>query len=812
MSALAAERCFHCGEALAGSMLTARIADRDEPVCCRGCLAVAELIAGAGLIDYYRLRESSGARPAASAGNDDRWTALNRTEVAAQFVHTSGDTQSVTLAVDGLRCAACSWLVDRMLQTLPGVIDASTNAATGRTHVRWRRAQLGLGDVARCIADLGYQPHALGAGSAEEFQQRERRDALKRLAVAGFGMMQVMMFAVAVYAAELAHEVMDPTLLQFFRAVSLLVTTPVVFYAGAPIFAGAWRNLQTRTLGMDVPVALALALAYGASLYNALWVSAGEVYFDSVTMFIFFLTLARYVQMTVRHRTIDLSDALARQLPDHAHRVGPEGAADVPVSALRPGDVVAVRHGEILPADGELIDAQAHLDEAMLTGESIPVSRSRGERVSAGTLNVGNPVQVRVLATASGTTLAHIASLLQHAQAQKPTMARSADLAATRFLRYVLGAAGLTCGLWLVLDPSRAFAATLSVLVVACPCAFAIATPAAISAAIANLARRGVLVTRIDALEALARVDRVVFDKTGTLTRGDIVVRSCTAVGSLAQDECRELAAAIEAASEHPLARAFSRLGGRRVAEDVRSVPGAGMEGVVEGRRYRIGTANFVAQLWGATNPPRDPGEGGSVIVLGDEQEPLAWFELHDEARENASSAVASLMQMQVVPQIVSGDSEAAVGALAFRCGIPEYRARCTPEQKLSHVQTMQAGGHRVAMVGDGVNDAPVLGAADLAIAMGRGAALAQSSADMILVRDDLAAIPQAIRLSRRMLRIARQNLSWSALYNFGSLPLAAAGLIPPWLAALGMSVSSMAVMLNAARLLPRRVASGGRQ
>ena len=320
MSALAAERCFHCGEALAGSTFTARISGHDEPVCCAGCLAVAELIAGAGLSDYYRLRENPGVRPERSTSADDRWAALNLPEVAAQFVRTAGDADAVTLAVDGLRCTACGWLVDHMLQALPGVMDASTNAATGRTHVRWERSQLGLGDVARCIADLGYRPIPLGDGSTEEAQQHERRDALKRLAVAGFGMMQVMMFAVAVYSADLAHEIMDPTLLKFFRTVSLLVTTPVVFYAGAPIFAAAWRNVQTRSLGMDVPVALALALAYGASLYNALWAGAGEVYFDSVTMFIFFLTLARYVQMLVRHRTIALSDALLEAVPDHAHR------------------------------------------------------------------------------------------------------------------------------------------------------------------------------------------------------------------------------------------------------------------------------------------------------------------------------------------------------------------------------------------------------------------------------------------------------------------------------------------------------------
>jgi Cu2+-exporting ATPase len=806
MSALAATRCFHCGEALDGSALTARIAGRDEPVCCGGCLAIAELIAGAGLIEYYRLRENPGVRPESSANADDRWAGLSRPEVAAQFVRSSGDMDAVTLAVDGLRCAACSWLVDRMLRALPGVADASTNAATGRTHVRWRRAQLNLGDVARCIADLGYRPHPLGDGSVEGVQQHERRDALKRLAVAGFGMMQVMMFAVAVYAADLAHEVLDPTLLSFFRIVSLLVATPVVFYAGAPIFAAARRNLQTRTLGMDVPVALALALAYGASIFNALWAGTGEVYFDSVTMFIFFLTLARYVQMLVRHRTISLSDALARQLPDHAHRMEIDGPSDVPIAALRPGDIVLVRRGEILPADGELTCAEARIDEAMLTGESVPVRKHQGERVTAGTLNVGHPIQVRVLATSTGTTISNIVSLLQHAQAQKPSLAGSADVAATRFLRYVLLAAGATCAIWLVLDPGRAFAATLAVLVVACPCAFAIATPAAISAATANLARRGVLVTRIDALETLARIDRIVFDKTGTLTRGDIAIRRCVPLGRLVETECRKLAAALEVASEHPLARAFVPSGHRHQAEAVRSIPGAGMEGTIDGRRYRIGAAHFVAELRGPVDRTRDESRANStVVILGDDQEALARFELHDEARATARSAITSLADMRVTPQIMSGDSESAVGSLAFECGVQEYRARCTPEQKLTHLQTMQAIGHRVAMVGDGVNDAPVLGAADLAIAMGRGAALAQTSADLILVGENLDAIPQAVQLSRRMLRIARQNLGWSALYNFGSLPLAAIGLIPPWLAALGMSLSSIAVVLNAARLLPHR-------
>lgn len=798
--------CFHCNEPLLGSVLTARISERNEPVCCHGCRAVAELIAGAGLADYYRFREVAGARPDPTATASDTWTALNRPEVAQQFIRTAGETDSVVLAVDGLRCAACSWLIDRVLKGTPGVREATINGATGRAYVSWRRSEAALGDICRAIAHLGYRPQPLKADGGGDLQQEERRDALKHLAVAGFGMMQVMMFAVAVYCANLAGETIDAPLLAFFRYVSLLVATPVMFYAAAPVFASAQRNLRTRTVGMDVPVTIALVLAYSASVWNTFRGTDATVYFDSVTMFIFFLTLARFVQMSVRQRTVEITEALARQLPSYAHKVEGGAVCEVPLSALQPGDEVMVRLGEVLPADGELIDAEASIDEAMLTGESLPVRRQAGERLAAGTLNVGAPLRLRVVAVAAGTSLSHIASLQRRAQAQRPALAKRADAAAARFLNYVLLGAGLTCAFWLVVDPTRAFEATLSVLVVACPCAFAIAMPAAISAVTANLARRGVLVTRVDALETLARVDQFVFDKTGTLTQGNVALSRCVPLGDVSEAQCLRIAATLEVTSEHPLARAFTGFAANQRAEAVRAVPGGGLEGIVDGCVYRIGTRHFVAQLRSAGTPARTETEWtGTVVVLGDSRQELASFELHDTPRLSALTCIESLRETGIDAQILSGDSLPAVAALAMRCGVRAYFARHSPEQKLAHVQALQARGSRVAMIGDGVNDAPVLAAADLSIAMGRGAALAHASADMLLVTENLDCLPEAIRLARKANRIARQNLLWSALYNFGSLPLAAAGLVSPWLAALGMSLSSIAVVLNAARLLPPR-------
>ncbi|MDY6944758.1 MAG: heavy metal translocating P-type ATPase [Pseudomonadota bacterium] len=806
----AQQRCFHCDEPLPDHPLLARIGGGEQPVCCAGCLAVAELIAGVGLGDYYRYREIAGEKPDAATLDQDLWAAYATTDVADQFVRRHGPLASVTLIVEGLRCSACSWLVDRMLRRLSGVTQVSVNAATGRAHVEWDSASLTLADIMRRIAQLGYRPHPLTQASQALTQQQERRGALKRLLVAAFGMMQVMMFAVSVYSAQIHGETMDPGLLEFFRIVSLLVATPVMFYAGAPILRAAWNSVRARSIGMDVPVSVALVLAYTASVWNTL-VVRGEVYFDSVTMFIFFLTLGRFVTMSVRHRTTGIADALARQLPAIAHRIVANQSQDVPLAALNDGDVILVRPGEVVPVDGELLSALARLDESMLTGESLPVRRSAGEQVAAGTINTESAIHVRTTAVGAKTVLSNIVSLLQRAQAQKPAISCAADRAAARFLAGVMLSAAATCAIWLAVEPSRAFDATLAVLVVACPCAFAIAMPAALSAATAQLAQQGVLITRPDALQILARIDAIVFDKTGTLTRGRVRVERCVALADVDEARCLTIAAALERASEHPLARAFESFGTGELASSAHTVAGGGVDGVVNDRRYRIGSAEFVAGLHGKA-PARCTDDGqGTVIYLSDADREIARFELRDELRTSSRMAIDALRSLGVTPQVLSGDSERVVASVADRCGVSERFARRSPQEKLAHVRSMQQQGKRVAMVGDGVNDAPVLGGSDVSIAMGRGAALAHASADLILVREDLTALPRAITVARRTLDVARQNLLWSAAYNLGSLPLAALGYVPPWLAALGMSLSSVAVVVNAMRLLPQQRATEGR-
>jgi Cu2+-exporting ATPase len=532
----------------------------------------------------------------------------------------------------------------------------------------------------------------------------------------------------------------------------------------------------------------------------------GEVYFDSVTMFVFFLSLGRYVEMVARHRAGSVADALARLAPVTARRVRGDQVADVQVVELSIGDEILVRTGEVFAADGTVATAtEGRVDESMLTGESTAIGKSQGAKVHAGTQNVGSPMRVRVDAIAGNTVLAGIVALLERAQAERPRLARAADRAAAWFLSRILIGAAVVFAVWWFIDPSRAFPATLAVLVVTCPCALSLATPAVLAAATAELARRGVLVAHSDAFEVLAKATHVLWDKTGTLTRGLVRVEDVVPLAGLGRNECVQLAVALERLSEHPIAQAFLASGGSAsTAANVVVAPGSGLQGEVAGQALRIGTREFAAGL--ALHRTVDPATHGdapgtSWVYLGDEDGLLAGFRLTDPLRPEAEQCVARLTRLGMTSEIVSGDQLAAVQRVAERSGIDRYQSRLTPQAKVARLQALQGSGATVVAIGDGINDAPLLRGADVAIAMGRGSALAQSSADLILVRDSLDQLPETIELARRAQRIVRQNLAWSIGYNLAALPLAALGLVPAWLAAIGMSVSSVFVVLNATRI-----------
>jgi P-type Cu2+ transporter len=697
---------------------------------------------------------------------------------------TAGHSSHAIFAVEGMRCAACSRSIERAVAGLAGIDKVSVNAATGRAAVDWNPDTITLNRILAAVTQTGFKPVPLSGEGAANEQRAERRLALKRIGLAGLGMMQTMMFVYCIYAAG-AHGI-DPGIEQYLKLAGLLIATPVLVYSGAPFFKGALRDLRRRTLGMDVPVALALVLAFGASVLNTLR-GTGEIYFDSVTMFIFFLLAGRFIEMTVRQRNLSATDALARSLPTSVTRIKPDGTTErIAPAKVNIGDTLMVPKGAVVAVDGLLMDGEATVDESLLTGEATPIDKHESQALSGGSINIGNPIRIVAMQSAAESTLANIVRLLERTQAERPDTVRTADRVASWFVLVTLLLAACAAFGWLLVDPPRALPAALAVLVVTCPCALSLATPAALAAATTRIARLGLLVTRSDALERLARVDTVVVDKTGTLTRGTPTVRALDVRQGYEEAEVLAIAAALERCSNHPIATAFRAYDSGQIAVS------AGQERAGQGVGGRIDDESW----W----------LGNSPLTLSNATGTVATFTVTDALRDDAGTAIQQLRELGLQVVIASGDHEDVVSAVARQLGIAEALGRLTPSEKLSYVERRQTAGARVLMIGDGINDGPVLAAASVSCAMAQGSAVAQAAADLLLLNDSLTPVAEAIRTARRMRTVIRQNLGWALVYNLSAVPLAALGLMAPWVAALGMSGSSLLVALNAARLAGRTV------
>ncbi len=797
---VANEKCFHCGEAVPPDSAVAVMIDGAErSVCGEACREVVELIAARGLGRFYRFRDGP-TQPAAQRDQaEGRWRGYDRPVLQREFVTEHGDgTRSAHLLLQGVRCAACAWLIDSAMRAVPGVRSVVVDPVTTRAELTWNPAEVLLSELLAQLARLGYTPFPHTEDEAERVAVAERRASLKRLIVAGLGMMQVTSFAVAMYAG--AFQNMETEIREFLRLISLVVATPVVFYAGWPFFVRAWLNLREGALGMDVPVSLAIGFAYVASVWNT-FVGSGEVYFDSATMFVFFLSGARYLEMMGRHRALSLTGSLARHVPNTATRIVDGVAEDVGVMELLPGDRLLIQPGKALPADGRLLSDEARLDESILTGESTPVRKFTGDPVVAGSLNLTHAAEIEVRRVGAETVMAQIGRLVTSAREQRPRLVEIADRVASWFVGAVLIIASLVGLVWWQIAPERTFEIVLAVLVVTCPCALALATPAVFAVATSALARRGFMIRRAGAVQTLSRVTGVVFDKTGTLTVHERIAPVVTTRGAASAAEALEIAAALEACSEHPLARAFPapRVAGR--AGSVRAEPGAGLEGRVDGRAYRIGTLDFVGALSGTAPETVADDAERRVVYLGDESGPIAEFDIAERARDGARDDLRRLAELGLDVTIASGDRAASVKALAARLGVDSTLAGLKPEEKLRFVRDLQQRGFIVAMVGDGINDSPVLAGADVSVAMGSGTSLAQHSADCVLMSRTLEPLPAAVTLARHAMTVVRQNLTWAICYNLVALPLAATGVLAPWMAALGMSGSSLLVTMNALRV-----------
>jgi Cu2+-exporting ATPase len=611
------------------------------------------------------------------------------------------------------------------------------------------------------------------------------------------------MLAVGLYVGE--YQGMDDWIWEFLRWVCLILTVPVVAYSAQPFYNAARRDLRNRQLGMDLPVSLAILAAFAASVWHT-WISSGEVYYDSVTMFVFFLLAGRFLEMNARHRAGQISEALVRMLPATATRLDVTGGEEIiPIAELASGDRVLVRPGETIPADGRVEEGASSVDESLLTGESLPLPKQMGEGLIGGSVNVDSPLVMRIEKVGVETVLSAIVRLLDRAQGEKPQLALLAGRIAGGFIAVLLVVATVVFSAWWSLsDFDTAFRITLAVLVVTCPCALSLATPTAIVAATGTLTRMGILTTRGHALETLARATHVIFDKTGTLTYGRPQVTAVESTSGLEPQYVLALAAALERGSEHPVGRALAGAAGLevRTATDLHNIPGSGIEGWIDGRRYRVGQPEFVVALSGASVVDRDDLDVASTwVALGDEDGLLAWFQLRDALRPGAAASVAALQARGLMVELLSGDRADAVDHIAREVGIASARGGLSPQDKLDRLQELQRQGATVAMVGDGVNDAPVLAAAQVSLAMGSGTQLAHATADMILLSERLEHLAAGMDMARRTLVIMRENFAWAIGYNLIALPLAAGGWLTPWMSAIGMSFSSLLVVVNALRL-----------
>ena len=711
--------------------------------------------------------------------------------------------------VRGMHCSACAFTLEQALLGVRGVVSARVSSASGRASITWSAALTRPSEWLAAPLVVGYQLLPASDAFAQTGSRQESRLALWRWLVAGFCMMQVMMYAVPGYFAQPGE--ITPDIEKLLRWASWVLSLPVVLFSCGPFFGNAWRDLRRRSISMDLPVALGIAVTFAVSSAatfepNGWW--GKEVYFDSLTMFVFFLLTGRWLEQRLRVRTAGSLEALMQRLPDTVERLGLDGKfSRVAVRRLNVGDVIRVLPGEAFPADGTLMTGDTFADEALMTGESQPVERAAGSIVMAGSYNVANAVQVRVDQLGAATRYAQIVALMAQASTDKPRLAVLADRVAKPFLVFVLLAAAFAVVFWWSTDPARALMAAVAVLVVTCPCALSLATPTAMLTSAGLLARHGVLVRRIQAIESLASVNTVIFDKTGTLTDATLGLRALHVRDGITSAQALQIAASLAQHSLHPVSRAL--VGAASGAAfipliNVKALAGMGLEGEPGDPKafdcvgsLRLGSARF-CNIEG----PADAGVNDATqVYLADSQGWLASFELDEVVRPDAGKTIAALKAMGIAVQMLSGDRKVAATRVAHQLGLLSVQGDCTPQTKLAHLQQLQQQGHKVLMVGDGLNDGPVLAGADVSLAVGMAVPLAQAQCDFVMPGAQLMMLPAMLLQAQRTMRVVRQNLAWAATYNAVCVPLALAGWLPAWLAGLGMAASSLLVIANAARL-----------
>ncbi|HFQ4944293.1 TPA: heavy metal translocating P-type ATPase [Vibrio vulnificus] len=785
------QSCYHCGEDVpVNTDFKVEILGETREMCCPGCETVAQTIVDNGLVSYYQYRTAPAEKVELVPEQLKALIHYDNEEVQAEFVRSNDNYCEVMLSLEGVSCAACAWLIEKQVNGQTGVVSIKVNTTTNRALLSWDKSKTKLSELLSGIHALGYKAAPFEADKQEASYHATMKQYLYRLGIAGLATMQVMMLAVALYLEVFGD--LEPEFKNYFRWVSLIFATPVLLYSALPFYLNAWRSIKGRTLGMDVPVSIALIFAYCASLVATV-AEQGEVFFESISMFTFFLLVGRFLEMRARRKAAAASGNLLKLIPAIATTLD---GKQVPVKSLKIGDQVRVLPGEHIPADGFVVEGRIHIDESMLTGESVHVVKRAGDAVFAGTLNGDESFVLQVTSSKADSVISNIVRLQDEAQHSKPKIAEVADVVARYFVGAILLISAATWFYWHQTKPEDAFWIMLSVLVATCPCALSLATPTALTCATSRMGNFGILLRKGHVFETLCKVNHLVIDKTGTLTKGDIEVEDTKTFDEFSKETCLALAASLESHANHPIARAFKPYFDTDFqVSDVVNIIGSGISGTWDNKAINIGSAAFVLG--------RAALEKNAVYMSIDGKH-VATFYYHDPIRKESHELIEKFAQAGIKTTLLTGDSAANAEGVAKAVGIEHVIASAKPEDKLAYLKGLEENDITM-MVGDGINDAPTLAGAHLSVAMGSGTDVAKASADMTLLGDRLDKLLEARELALRTRRIIKENLAWSLGYNLLILPLAVAGLVAPYIAVVGMSGSSIIVVSNSLRLLKER-------
>ncbi|MCU7851346.1 MAG: heavy metal translocating P-type ATPase [Candidatus Thiodiazotropha sp. (ex Monitilora ramsayi)] len=816
-----AQTCFHCSLPVPPhEEVEAEIDGETQQFCCTGCKAVCQAIFSAGLEGFYqRTPEDACLAPPPEIPKELALYDLD--EVQEEFVGGLEEERDIHLLVEGIHCAACVWLIEHTLNAMHGVVTAQVNLSGKRLHVRWHNGRLPLSQIIQRLGQIGYAAVPYDPEVAEGALKKQNRHLLYRMAFAAFGMMNLMWISIALYAGASQGEFRS-----LFHWVGFTLATPVLLYSGYPFYKGAWSGLKNFHLGMDLPIAIGASITYLYSVYVTLTGSVvGEVYYDTVVNFLFVILVGRYLEAMSKRQAVAATQRLLDLQPRVATLFQDGGEKMVPIRAVNIGDIVLVKPGERIPIDGLILEGRGSIDESMLTGESLPANKGPGDEVSAGTINSHGALQIEVKGSLKNTALGRIISLVEEAQGSKAPIQCLADQIVPWFVAATLGLATVTFLYWVGSSLEVALLAATSVLIITCPCAFGLATPMSIAVASGLGAKYGILVKNGEVLETLSSINHVIFDKTGTLTEGGMsVVGIYTEThvweGSKEEDATEEVRslmmklAAVERFAEHPTAQAvLDWVASQSLdqhglkAKNFEYRPGQGVSATVDGEEIFVGNPSLLtrhnintSETFKALSATLDNRGVGSIRVAVDGRE-VALLAVEDRIRSDAKDLIDALKAEGLSLTLLSGDRQDAAEAIAQRLGGMNVIAEVLPEEKDQVVQQLQTKGERVAMVGDGVNDAPALVRADVGIAMGSGTDVSIASADIVLMSGELEKVRLAIGLSRRTLSTIRQNIGISITYNIIMVPLAMSAIVTPLVAAISMPMSSLAVIGNSARI-----------